>query len=231
MTNSLKKHLLFIILLSVVAYFAGVFIVNENETAVEINNGKVITTYQAGTHWKTPFLNNLIMVYLSERNTTLDYQFKLKNNQSDLTASIAYNWHVINPEKYVLVNDAIDIINQTILSNYQRNTTIADFSSALNNSNKELQIESLGVVVDNVYIVSLAKKNHVVSSNSIQSLPTPQDYIEAMKIKNQAESDYTEAQQKMQQSNPKFYKLYNYMQSIQSKESIESLSVILSKIN
>ncbi len=231
------KHIVFIVLLGIVTFFSGVFIINSNEVGVVVTqSAKQI--YKPGTHWKVPFYGQLIVVYQTERNDEITTPIIVSLDNDKYNVNLAYDWHVVDNVKYVSFTENTDksyqVISDNVRSIYAKESNLSAFSNMFGINYVKQNFESMGIVIDKVYITNISKIDANDSNPSVVA-PNVTSYNNAMKIKADTDSSIEAVQQKMMNSDPKFYKLYSYLKSIQqtatSKESVESLDAILQTIN
>lgn len=231
------KHIIFIVLLGIVAFFSGVFIINSNEVGVVVTQtAKQI--YKPGIHWKVPFYGQLIVVYQTQRNDEITIPLIVSLDNGKYNINLAYDWHVVDNVKYVNftenTNKSYQVISDNVRSTYAKESSLSALSNRLGTNYVKHNFESMGIIIDKVYVTNISKLDANDSNPSVVA-PSMASYNNAMKIKAETDSNTEVVQQKMMNSDPKFYKLYSYLKSIQqtatSKESVESLDIILQTIN
>lgn len=231
------KHIVFIVLLGIVTFFSGVFIINSNEVGVIVAQS-VKQIYKPGIHWKVPFYGQLIVVYQTERNDEITTPLIVNLDDDKYNLNLAYDWHVVDNVKYVGFTENTDksyqVISDSVRSVYAIESNLSALSNMLGINYVKQNFESMGIVIDKVYITNISKIDANDSNPSVVA-PNVTSYNNAMNIKADTDSNIEAVQQKMMNSDPKFYKLYSYLKSIQqtatSKESVESLDTILQTIN
>ena len=224
----MTKHFISILLLSIVAFFLSVFTINENEYGVVTSKAST-RVYTTGIHWQIPFYDKLIVVYKSQFNSEISTPIEL----SDYAVNIAYNWHVIDPIKYVQFTETnqqpYQKISGDILNSFNRESNLLNLQISLNQQ-QNIKFESYGILVDNVYIATITN-NQNIAKDSTQNQSIIKHYSKAMQIKQNVAMKIESAQQKMLQTSPQFYKLYSYIESLQltvkNKEQLESMDSIL----
>lgn len=236
------RNLVLIIFLTSIFLFSGLFIVDEREVAVTINN-KDATSYSCGIHWKIPFVGNTTYVYKNIRSSyfSLSEPLSISENRQ-VNSKFMFTWVVVNPIQYVKYLQAnsskqldevlVTQLNDKIRSQSSSSTSLIDFTNRVTKLNN-IVFDSLGVKVMSLNLVNVAVESSNMQSDAIMSKFSPEStYIYAMQIKNQADLTQQQQLQKLKNVNQSFYEYFmkiNLLQkSAKSKSDVPTLDKLLS---
>lgn len=234
------RNLVLIIFLSSVFLFSGLFIVDEREVAVIINN-KDVTSYSSGIHWKIPFVGNITYVYKNIRNSYFSLSESLPiagNKQVD--SKFMFTWTIVDPVQYVKYLHAnpnkkfdaaiVTQLNDKIITQSSNSTSLIDFTDNVAKLNN-IVFNSLGVKVLSLSIINLEIESSNLQLESNTSNQSPESaYLYAMKVKSQADLTQQQQLQKLKNTNQSFYEFFMKINSLQSSAKSKSDVPTLDKL-
>jgi regulator of protease activity HflC (stomatin/prohibitin superfamily) len=234
------RNYLIILLAVLFAASSGFFVVDQREVGIVKQNSKQLQIYAPGLHWKIPFWGELTFIYTNLRSSYLASSQLLHTATGQaFSTNVVVNWQVIKPEVYFVYLNTngvknLDVQIATVVSNKlfnlaSKSSSLSVFEEQVNSQLKNIPESELGI---NFVNVGLAMVNPVIESavpvGDLKTMSSESAFSLAQQIKQQADKNQQQIQEKLREKNSKFYdyfmKIYNLSNDAESRSEIPPLN-------
>lgn len=234
------RNYLIILLAVLFAASSGFFVVDQREVGIIKQNSKQLQIYAPGLHWKIPFWGELTFIYTNLRSSYLASSQLLHTATGQaFSTNVVVNWQVVKPEVYFVYLNANDVknldvqivsvVSNRLLNLANKSSSLSDFEERVNSQLKNIPESELGI---NFVNVGLAMVNPVIESavpiGDLKTMSSESAFSLAQQIKQQADKNQQQIQEKLREKNSKFYdyfmKIYNLSNDAESRSEIPPLN-------
>ena len=234
------RNYLIILLAVLFAASSGFFVVDQREVGIIKQNSKQLQIYAPGLHWKIPFWGELTFIYTNLRSSYLASSQLLHTATGQaFSTNVVVNWQVVKPEVYFVYLNANDVknldvqivsvVSNRLLNLANKSSSLSDFEERVNSQLKNIPESELGI---NFVNVGLAMVNPVIESavpiGDLKTMSSESAFSLAQQIKQQADKNQQQIQEKLREKNSKFYdyfmKIYNLSNNAESKSDVPPLN-------
>lgn len=234
------RNYLIILLAVLFAASSGFFVVDQREVGIIKQNSKQLQIYAPGLHWKIPFWGELTFIYTNLRSSYLASSQLLHTATGQaFSTNVVVNWQVVKPEVYFVYLNANDVknldvqivsvVSNRLLNLANKSSSLSDFEERVNSQLKNIPDSELGI---NFVNVGLAMVNPVIESavpiGDLKTMSSESAFSLAQQIKQQADKNQQQIQEKLREKNSKFYdyfmKIYNLSNNAESRSEIPPLN-------
>jgi regulator of protease activity HflC (stomatin/prohibitin superfamily) len=234
------RNYLIILLAVLFAASSGFFVVDQREVGIVKQNSKQLQIYAPGLHWKIPFWGELTFIYTNLRSSYLASSQLLHTATGQaFSTNVVVNWQVIKPEVYFVYLNTngvknLDVQIATVVSNKlfnlaSKSSSLSVFEEQVNSQLKNIPESELGI---NFVNVGLAMVNPIIESavpvGDLKTMSSESAFSLAQQIKQQADKNQQQIQEKLREKNSKFYdyfmKIYNLSNDAESRSEIPPLN-------
>ncbi len=234
------RNYLIILLAVFFAASSGFFVVDQREVGIVKQNSKQLQIYAPGLHWKIPFWGELTFIYTNLRSSYLASSQLLHTATGQaFSTNVVVNWQVVKPEVYFVYLNAngvknldvqiVSIVSNRLLNLANKSSSLSDFEERINSQLKNIPESELGI---NFVNVGLAMVNPVTESavpvGDLKTMSSESAFSLAQQIKQQADKNQQQIQEKLREKNSKFYdyfmKIYNLSNDAESRSEIPPLN-------
>ncbi|HRG63882.1 MAG TPA: SPFH domain-containing protein [Burkholderiales bacterium] len=234
------RNYLIILLAVLFAASSGFFVVDQREVGIIKQNSKQLQIYAPGLHWKIPFWGELTFIYTNLRSSYLASSQLLHTATGQaFSTNVVVNWQVVKPEVYFVYLNANDVknldvqivsvVSNRLLNLANKSSSLSDFEERVNSQLKNIPESELGI---NFVNVGLAMVNPVIESavpiGDLKTMSSESAFSLAQQIKQQADKNQQQIQEKLREKNSKFYdyfmKIYNLSNNAESRSEIPPLN-------
>lgn len=234
------RNYLIILLAVLFAASSGFFVVDQREVGIIKQNSKQLQIYAPGLHWKIPFWGELTFIYTNLRSSYLASSQLLHTATGQaFSTNVVVNWQVVKPEVYFVYLNAngvknldvqiVSVVSNRLLNLANKSSSLSDFEERVNSQLKNIPESELGI---NFVNVGLAMVNPVIESavpiGDLKTMSSESAFSLAQQIKQQADKNQQQIQEKLREKNSKFYdyfmKIYNLSNDAESRSEIPPLN-------
>lgn len=234
------RNYLIILLAVLFAASSGFFVVDQREVGIIKQNSKQLQIYAPGLHWKIPFWGELTFIYTNLRSSYLASSQLLHTATGQaFSTNVVVNWQVVKPEVYFVYLNAngvknldvqiVSVVSNRLLNLANKSSSLSDFEERVNSQLKNIPESELGI---NFVNVGLAMVNPVIESavpiGDLKTMSSESAFSLAQQIKQQADKNQQQIQEKLREKNSKFYdyfmKIYNLSNNAESRSEIPPLN-------
>ena len=234
------RNYLIILLAVLFAASSGFFVVDQREVGIVKQNSKQLQIYAPGLHWKIPFWGELTFIYTNLRSSYLASSQLLHTATGQaFSTNVVVNWQVVKPEVYFVYLNAngvknldvqiVSVVSNRLLNLANKSSSLSDFEERVNSQLKNIPESELGI---NFVNVGLAMVNPVIESavpiGDLKTMSSESAFSLAQQIKQQADKNQQQIQEKLREKNSKFYdyfmKIYNLSNNAESRSEIPPLN-------
>lgn len=234
------RNYLIILLAVLFAASSGFFVVDQREVGIVKQNSKQLQIYAPGLHWKIPFWGELTFIYTNLRSSYLASSQLLHTATGQaFSTNVVVNWQVVKPEVYFVYLNAngvknldvqiVSVVSNRLLNLANKSSSLSDFEERVNSQLKNIPESELGI---NFVNVGLAMVNPVIESavpiGDLKTMSSESAFSLAQQIKQQADKNQQQIQEKLREKNSKFYdyfmKIYNLSNDAESRSEIPPLN-------
>lgn len=234
------RNYLIILLAVLFAASSGFFVVDQREVGIVKQNSKQLQIYAPGLHWKIPFWGELTFIYTNLRSSYLASSQLLHTATGQaFSTNVVVNWQVVKPEVYFVYLNAngvknldvqiVSVVSNRLLNLANKSSSLSDFEERVNSQLKNIPESELGI---NFVNVGLAMVNPIIESavpvGDLKTMSSESAFSLAQQIKQQADKNQQQIQEKLREKNSKFYdyfmKIYNLSNDAESRSEIPPLN-------
>ncbi len=167
------------LLLALVIFFAGIFIVDQREVAVVTNYNKQQFIYDPGVHWAIPGLSSVDYVYTNTQTSLFTISESMQTHDNKMVSvGVLVNWQINEPKLYLSnlnkiqqigVDEHLTKILTNIIESQVNNSSLFELNQNYTLFESVIKVPELGITLKNTVIENIALLNSNSQTDIVES--------------------------------------------------------------